>query len=101
MAYWKDNADSYICSVCGYECNNPNKLPKGYAECPKCRSKMEIMTNADRIRAMSDEELAEFLDDTQRKECESLHILNDDGTMKFESLKTGWLIWLQQPAEED
>lgn len=57
-------------------------------------------TNADRIRAMSDEELAEFLDDTQREECESLHILNDDGTMKFESLKKGWLIWLQKPAEE-
>ena len=41
------------------------------------------MTNADRIRAMSDEELAEFLID-----------LADDGNLKIRD-------WLQQPAEED
>ena len=41
------------------------------------------MTNADRIRAMSDEELAEFLID-----------LADDGNLKIRE-------WLQQPAEED
>lgn len=57
-------------------------------------------TNADRIRAMSDEELAQFLDDTQRMECESIHVLNGDGTLKYQSLVNGWLRWLQQPAEE-
>ena len=41
------------------------------------------MTNADRIRAMSDEELEEFLID-----------LTDDGNLKIRE-------WLQQPAEED
>ena len=41
------------------------------------------MTNADRIRAMSDEELAEFLID-----------LADDGNLRIRE-------WLQQPAEED
>ena len=41
------------------------------------------MTNADRIRAMSDEELAEFLID-----------LADDGNLRIRD-------WLQQPAEED
>lgn len=45
--------------------------------------KMDPMTNADRIRAMSDEELAEFLID-----------LSDDGNLKIRE-------WLQQPAEED
>lgn len=40
MAYWKDNADSYKCSACGYECNNPNKLPGGPNECPECHAKM-------------------------------------------------------------
>ena len=40
-------------------------------------------TNADRIRAMSDEELAEFLID-----------LADDGNLKIRE-------WLQQPEEED
>ena len=41
------------------------------------------MTNADRIRSMSDEELAEFLID-----------LADDGNLRIRE-------WLQQPAEED
>ena len=41
MAYWKkDNAGSYRCSACGYECNNPNGLPGGPGECPRCRAKM-------------------------------------------------------------
>ena len=42
-----------------------------------------VPTNADRIRAMSDEELAEFLID-----------LADDGNLRIRE-------WLQQPAEED
>lgn len=42
-----------------------------------------IMTNADRIRSMSDEELAEFLID-----------LADDGNLRIRE-------WLQTPAEED
>ena len=41
------------------------------------------MKNADRIRAMNDEELAEFLID-----------LADDGNIRIRE-------WLQQPAEED
>ena len=41
------------------------------------------MTNAQKIRSMSDEELAEFLID-----------LADDGNLKIRD-------WLQRPAEED
>ena len=41
------------------------------------------MTNADKIRSMSDEELAEFLID-----------LADDGNLRIRE-------WLQMPAEED
>lgn len=55
------------------------------------------MTNADYIRHLSDDALAKFLDDTQRMECESIHVLNEDGSIKFQSMKTGWLVWLQQP----
>ena len=47
-----------------------------------CRCR-EPMTNADRIRSMTDEELAEFLID-----------LADDGNLRIRE-------WLQQPAEED
>ena len=45
--------------------------------------KVEPLTNAQKIRAMSDEELAEFLID-----------LADDGNLRIRD-------WLQQPAEED
>lgn len=31
---WIDNADSYICPVCGFEANNPNKLNDKM--CPRC-----------------------------------------------------------------
>ena len=41
MAYWIDNADSYICSICGYECNNPNKEKYGADVCPNCGAKMD------------------------------------------------------------
>ena len=47
-----------------------------------CRC-IEPMTNADRIRSMSDEDLAEFLID-----------LADDGNLKIRE-------WLQQPAGEE
>ena len=51
-------------------------------ECPVCGHKTNMpQTNADRIRAMNDEELAEFLID-----------LADDGNLKI-------MEWLQQPAE--
>jgi rubrerythrin len=33
MMHWFDNADSYICPVCGFETDNPNKFQ---ARCPVC-----------------------------------------------------------------
>ena len=56
------------------------------------------MTNADFIRNMSDEDLARFLDEVQRQECEALHEMSPDGSLKFNSRQYGWLLWLQ--AEE-
>ena len=69
------------CETCarkqyGYLCD-------GCIHDPDNKDLYEPMTNADRIRAMSDEELAEFLID-----------LADDGNLKIRE-------WLQQPAEED
>ena len=53
------------------------------------------MTNADRIRAMSDEELAEFLSDDERACPPKWHNcrkhINECGGC--------WLEWLKQPAE--
>ena len=72
-------------------CNN-KKCSLGECDQPEtCTAYVPVITNADRIRTMSDEELKEFLCSIMK--CEFC---------KFE----GWggcelLDWLQQPAEED
>ena len=57
----------------------------------------KTMTNADRIRAMSDEELAEFLDSTEI--CDG-HPLENCALANI-PCKECILKWLQQPAEGD
>ena len=62
--------------------------------CPNCGGTGIVkvpMTNADRIRAMSDEELArEF-----GRQCPK------GNTQPCDSCAHCWLYWLQQPAKED
>ena len=57
-------------------------------------------TNADRIRAMSDEELARFLDDTQYREWEEIQE-NRQELVDFRSCVEGWAEWLKQPYKEE
>ena len=60
----------------------PSGADIGIKFCPVCGRKLpQPMTNADSIRSMNDEELAEFLID-----------LADDGNLRIRE-------WLQQPAE--
>ena len=54
------------------------------------------MTNADRIRAMSDEELAEFIKHIKVRAVFCKAVKNNDA---FEELCSAE--WLKQPAEED
>ena len=60
---------------------------------------MPPMTNADRIRSMSDEELAEFLESSHgcpsNEDCEYGVHATSENCIKH------WATWLQQPAEED
>lgn len=59
--------------------------------CPVCGAEMRIgtdMTNADRLRSMSDEELADFL---YVKTCE-------DGYPQFGTIRE-WRDWLKEEAE--
>lgn len=56
---------------------------------------VEKMTNADRIRAMSDEELANII------ECPYGNPYFDEHLPCKGSCHDCLLIWLQQPAEED
>ena len=70
------------------------------AICPVCGGigTHEIqMTNADRIRAMSDEELAEFLWDFNLADVSTVKMGEFGPHMFRYRLKE----WLQQPAEED
>lgn len=70
----------------------------------------EIITNADRIRAMSDEELAEFINRCTSVEgaprfCRNLPEcdadLETDTLIPLERCSACLLHWLKQPAKED
>ena len=61
----------------------------------KCR---EPMTNADRIRAMSDEELAEFIDRCEMNDIDYAKTFCDLCNGQYECDQCR-LDWLKQPAE--
>lgn len=74
---------------------------------PKICGSIVPITNADRIRAMSDEELANAMcrnpiftvcDAVCKGDCKAVDTLNDT---KEAVCKRTILEWLQQPAEED
>lgn len=48
---WINNTDTYNCPVCGFECNNPNKLPNGTTHCPRCGQQFDwnFVINYDRL----------------------------------------------------
>ena len=73
------NADNHTCN-CKHNSNSRDNEP-----CCRCDSKQ---TNTDRIRNMSDEELAEFL---------TVHDLGLKGNDL--PMLTDWLEWLQSEAE--
>ena len=71
-------------------------------QCPSCGGTGIVkipMTNADRIRAMSDEELAVFLESSRGcptdDDCEYGVHATPENCIKH------WTTWLQQPAEGD
>ena len=74
----------YAHEECEYNGQPECRLPDGM-ECPH-GAKAYKPTNADRIRDMSDEELAKWLEYEGGGACAEV---------------CGWLEWLQQPAEED
>ena len=74
--------ECYEFEECEYNAQPKCCLPDGM-ECPH-GVKAHKPTNADRIRAMSDEELARFIFELYEQ-----------------PLEDGYLKWLQQPAEED
>jgi hypothetical protein len=80
---WLNGKDAIteICAECTYICGEPTKW------------EAKLMTNADRIRAMSDEELAEFLESTHTNMAIKL------GGEYIVRAKEYIEIWLKQPVE--
>jgi len=87
------NLDGHTCDVC-HHCG---------CDCPEWV--LKIQTNADRIRAMSDEELAEFM--AERYSNEVFMRLIDEGCTITESARCAlkrdlyvvWLEWLKEEAD--
>lgn len=60
-------------------------------------------TNADRIRGMSDEELAEFLNDVSKSWYDEGYTKDDESPLMsgYPSTADKWLGWLRSPASEE
>lgn len=65
-------------------------------ECYLCPDYKAPMSNADRIRAMDDKELAEFID-----RCEAAGYNDSSVALDKNNNLMDTLDWLQQPAEEE
>lgn len=96
-----------ICPECGgYGWVREFKFVEGTyrlrdVECTTCnRTGFVLSTNADRIRAMSDEELAKFIS-IQSDDCLCAGNPKCDYHCGSDSCLKVLLDWLQQPAEED
>ena len=85
------NADSHTCN-CQHNSNSRDNEP-----CCRCDNRH---TNADRIRNMSDEELAEFLDIVEEDGISSQYTnLSCDCCCEKTECSKCWKEWLQSEAE--
>lgn len=85
-----------ICPDCGNLLTKNSYFDAFY--CPRCGGmfkEKKIMTNADCIRAMSDEELVEFIKNIKVRAALCKAVKNNDA---FEELCSAE--WLQQPTED-
>lgn len=57
------------------------------------------MTNADKLRSLSDEELAEFLDKAQENEFDAIKNGDENIFVGFNSCKQAWLLWLKKRVQ--
>ena len=84
------------CRIChNTSCSNHGKNISFLGDGWKCNY-IPVPTNADRIRAMSDEELVEFIKNIKVRAALCKAVKNNDA---FEELCSAE--WLKQPAEED
>ena len=82
-------------------CNN-KKCSLGECDQPEtCAAYIPVITRADKFRAMSDEELAEFLCDFRGCDTDENTCIGCKGEQYCRAGHAGTLEWLQQPAEVD
>ena len=78
-----------------------NSICDSYPDCVGCSYsdpfKQPKQTNADRIRAMSDEELAKSI--ARIAMCVDCKIKNPTCTLPISNCEKSWLEWLKQEAE--
>lgn len=102
-------SESLACNGnCG-DCDSLDEIVEKLAEYED-KEEQKPQTNADRIRAMSDEELAEFMAERYDRE-HTARILGEligrgytpDRTMRMalhEKVRMQWLDWLRQPVKD-
>ena len=89
------------CRIChNTSCSNHGKDISFLGDGWKCNY-IPVPTNADRIRAMSDEELAEFLCDFRGCDTDENTCIGCKGEQYCRAGHAGAMEWLKQPAEEE
>lgn len=87
-----------------HKCDDTEKVLTAFVKCYRREEflKKSKKTNADRIRDMSDEELAKQIYKMQKDMCIYFaKVAGFPGKLIFADEATDLLEWLQQPAEED
>ena len=95
-----NRTDIKCCHTCKKDAEKCNVWHNCGSDCPNFEAK--VITNADRIRSMSDEELAEFLDDLTDNCCRCAEHQNCGNCQIGLDAKTGFCDikkWLQSEAE--
>ena len=88
------------CRIChNTSCSNHGKNISFLGDGWKCNY-IPVPTNADRIRSMSDEELAEFLCDFRGCDTDENTCIGCKGDQYCRAGHAGTMEWLKQPAEE-
>ena len=89
------------CRIChNISCSNHGKSVSFLGDGWKCNY-IPVPTNADRIRAMSNEELAEFLSSGLKEPCDCCQLAVFEGACTETLCDDAMMKWLQQPVEGD
>ena len=89
---------SSICPKCAYLIICDARRKDSIVECEDYKSK--VQTNAERIRAMTDEELAEWIAETKITGCPG-ELTYKETMCDVESCVDCWLDWLKQEVNND